>query len=133
MSFLGNWCVKPETPITACSKQMLGKGPMQDFTTQKHDYTWKHIPVETSIRPEDNLVSANLPMERKLFQFVSINRRLFMQLFFHKYVRTSLIIVTQCNLLCMYLGTPSYKANDLTPERDLIWLANYYRTAILHD
>ncbi|XP_076225866.1 uncharacterized protein LOC116427531 [Nomia melanderi] len=56
MSFLGNWCPKQETMITPCNKQMLGKGPMQDVTTQKHDYTWKCTPTESETRPEDNLV-----------------------------------------------------------------------------
>ncbi|XP_053997968.1 stabilizer of axonemal microtubules 1-like isoform X1 [Hylaeus anthracinus] len=63
MSFLGNWCVKPETAITPCSKQMLGGGPMQEVTTQKHDYTWKNIPVEQEIRPENNLITANACMD----------------------------------------------------------------------
>ncbi|XP_076634600.1 uncharacterized protein LOC143348362 [Colletes latitarsis] len=63
MSFLGNWCVKPEAPITPCSKQLLGRGPMQEVTTQKHDYTWKQTPVETEIRPEGNLIFPDTCME----------------------------------------------------------------------
>ncbi|XP_076243445.1 uncharacterized protein LOC143184827 [Calliopsis andreniformis] len=63
MSFLGNWCVKQEPSITPCSRQWLGRGPIQDVTTQKHDYTWKLTALDPSIRPEDNLVCVNLPME----------------------------------------------------------------------
>lgn len=56
MSFLGNWCPKQETMILPCNKQMLGRGPMQDVTTQKHDYTWKCTSTESETRPEDNLI-----------------------------------------------------------------------------
>nr|XP_012135483.1 PREDICTED: protein FAM154A-like [Megachile rotundata] len=63
MSFLGNWNVKPEEPITPCSKQMLGRGLMQDVTTQKHDFTWKRIEVEPGVRPRDNLIPACAPVE----------------------------------------------------------------------
>nr|XP_033323056.1 stabilizer of axonemal microtubules 1-like [Megalopta genalis] len=63
MSFLGNWCAKPETSITPCSKQMLGRGPMQDVTTQKHDFTWKCIPTNSEIRPEDNLICPAIALE----------------------------------------------------------------------
>ncbi|CAL7949219.1 unnamed protein product [Xylocopa violacea] len=63
MSFLGNWCVKQEPPIIPCDKQLLGKGPMQEVTTQKHDYTWKNIPVDPDARREDNLVFASSPVE----------------------------------------------------------------------
>lgn len=63
MSFLGNWDVKPETPITPCSKQMLGRGQMQDVTTQKHDFTWKQIQIQQGSRPKDNLVPPCAPVE----------------------------------------------------------------------
>ncbi|XP_026675213.1 stabilizer of axonemal microtubules 1 [Ceratina calcarata] len=64
MSFLGNWCVKPETPITPCDKQWLGRGPMQDVTTQKHDFTWKNVPVSPDLRREDSLATACAPFEK---------------------------------------------------------------------
>ncbi|XP_018392472.1 PREDICTED: LOW QUALITY PROTEIN: stabilizer of axonemal microtubules 1-like [Cyphomyrmex costatus] len=63
LSFLGNWCFKPETSITPCDKQLLGRGPMQDETTQKHDYTWKRVMPPTEVRPENNLTFSSLPLE----------------------------------------------------------------------
>lgn len=63
LSFLGNWCVKPETLITPCDKKLLGTGPMQDETTQKHDFTWKLTTPPTEIRQEDNLTFSPLPLE----------------------------------------------------------------------
>ncbi|XP_032668783.1 uncharacterized protein LOC116842981 [Odontomachus brunneus] len=63
LSFLGNWCVKPESPIIPCSREMLGSGPMQDVTTQKHDYTWKRTVPSMQFRPENNLVFSSLPLE----------------------------------------------------------------------
>ncbi|XP_006622873.1 stabilizer of axonemal microtubules 1 isoform X3 [Apis dorsata] len=63
MSFLGNWCFKTEPPILPCEKQWLGRGPIQDITTQKHDYTWKNIPLDPDLRYHDNLVPATSPIE----------------------------------------------------------------------
>ncbi|XP_025154554.1 stabilizer of axonemal microtubules 1-like [Harpegnathos saltator] len=63
LSFLGNWCVKPESPIIPCTREMLGRGPMQDVTTQKHDYTWKRTAPSVQFRPENNLVFSSLPLE----------------------------------------------------------------------
>lgn len=65
LSFLGNWCFKPETPITPCDRQLLGRGPMQDVTTQKHDYTWKRVIPPTELRPENNLTFSPSPLECK--------------------------------------------------------------------
>ncbi|XP_011700994.1 PREDICTED: protein FAM154A-like [Wasmannia auropunctata] len=63
LSFLGNWCVKPEPSMTPCDRQSLGRGPMQDETTQKHDYTWKRVMPPTGTRPENNLTFSSLPLE----------------------------------------------------------------------
>ncbi|XP_047344973.1 stabilizer of axonemal microtubules 1-like [Vespa velutina] len=63
LSFLGNWCVTPEKSITPCDRQLLGRGPMQDETTQKHDYTWRQCIPPSEIRPEDNLMCAPIPLE----------------------------------------------------------------------
>ncbi|XP_011063186.1 PREDICTED: protein FAM154A-like [Acromyrmex echinatior] len=63
LSFLGNWCFKPETSITSCDTQLLGRGPMQDETTQKHDYTWKRGMPSTVLRPENHLTFSSLPLE----------------------------------------------------------------------
>lgn len=42
---------------------MLGRGPMQDVTTQKHDYTWKRTHLNEQVRPEDNFVFPATCME----------------------------------------------------------------------
>ncbi|XP_014609754.1 PREDICTED: uncharacterized protein LOC106789785 [Polistes canadensis] len=63
LSFLGNWSVKPEKSITPCDRQLLGKGPMQDETTQKHDYTWRYSTPLDVIKPENNLTCAPIPLE----------------------------------------------------------------------
>lgn len=55
MSYFGNWCVKTDPPITPCDKQLLGRGPMEDVTTQKHDYSWKYTDRVQPIKTEDNL------------------------------------------------------------------------------
>ncbi|EZA58805.1 hypothetical protein X777_14974, partial [Ooceraea biroi] len=71
LSFLGNWCVKPEMPITPCDRQLLGRGPIQDETTQKHDYTWKRVLPATELRPENNLTFSPLPLESCTIQKLS--------------------------------------------------------------
>lgn len=48
-------CAKPETPIIPCEKQWLGRGPMQDVTTQKHDFTWKLIKPVAPHKLKDNI------------------------------------------------------------------------------
>ncbi|XP_017796121.1 PREDICTED: uncharacterized protein LOC108577476 [Habropoda laboriosa] len=63
MSFPGNWCVKQEMPIVPCDKQFLGRGPIQDVTTQKCDYIWKTTPLEPDLRHKDNLIPGGSPIE----------------------------------------------------------------------
>lgn len=41
LSYPGNWCVKPTEKILPCARNLFGRGPMQDCTTQKHDFPWK--------------------------------------------------------------------------------------------
>lgn len=55
MSYLGNWCVKMEPSIIPCDKDWLGRGPMQDITTQKHDYSWKCGDRAEPLKAQDNL------------------------------------------------------------------------------
>ncbi|XP_015603353.1 uncharacterized protein LOC107271646 isoform X2 [Cephus cinctus] len=65
LSYVGNWCVKPENSITPCEKQWLGSGPMQEITTQKHDYTWKRINPERGFKLQENLTLSSRPLECK--------------------------------------------------------------------
>lgn len=55
MSYLGNWCIKPEEPCTPCSKNLLGRGPMEDDTTNKLSYTWKSQPKVKPFKLRGNL------------------------------------------------------------------------------
>ncbi|CAK9801702.1 hypothetical protein ANTPLA_LOCUS2911 [Anthophora plagiata] len=54
-SYLDNLCVKPESPIIPCEKQWLGRGPMQNVTTQKHDYTWKIVDPVSPYKAQNNI------------------------------------------------------------------------------
>ncbi|XP_014209813.1 uncharacterized protein LOC106640328 [Copidosoma floridanum] len=63
MSYLGNWCPKPEKPILPCTRQLLGRGPIQDATTQKCDFTWKCGVPPPGIRPLGNLELSRAPLE----------------------------------------------------------------------
>lgn len=72
MSFLGNWCTKPVEPITPCARQFLGRGPMQDVTTQKHDFTWKErTSANQPVRPSGNFIFPAVPTERERYLFPS--------------------------------------------------------------
>jgi len=55
MSYFGNWCVKTDPPITPCDRQWLGRGPMEDVTTHKHDYSWKSMKRPEIIKAQNNL------------------------------------------------------------------------------
>lgn len=55
MSYFGNWCVKTDAPIVPCDRQLLGRGPMEDVTTHKHDYSWKYMDRIQPIKVRDNL------------------------------------------------------------------------------
>jgi len=57
MSYFGNWCVKTDPPITPCDRQWLGRGPMEDVTTHKHDYSWKSVKRPEIIKAQNNLYS----------------------------------------------------------------------------
>ncbi|XP_058801429.1 stabilizer of axonemal microtubules 1-like [Phymastichus coffea] len=41
MSYLGNWAVKQQQKILPCMRNWFGRGPIDDKTTQKKDFTWK--------------------------------------------------------------------------------------------
>lgn len=66
LSYLGNWGAEPEKPIVPCSRQLLGRGPIQDCTTNKHDFTWKRTRRDEPTKPKGNLTFSDLPIECKL-------------------------------------------------------------------
>lgn len=61
-SYFSHPCVKPDAPCIPCEKQWLGKSPMQDVTTQKHDFTWKSIPQIEPYKAEHNLFCPPAPL-----------------------------------------------------------------------
>lgn len=65
MSYLGNWCVQPEAKITPCDKELFQRGPIQDVTTQKHDFTWKSLSKIKPIKERKNLYSPCVSMSGK--------------------------------------------------------------------
>lgn len=50
-------------PIIPCTRQMFATGPIQDLTTQKHDYVAKPIQRRAMIVPKPMMHSTNLPLE----------------------------------------------------------------------
>lgn len=50
---------------------MLGNGPMQDFTTQKHDYVAKPLCKRNAIIHETNLKSNDVPLQSDTVQKLS--------------------------------------------------------------
>ncbi|KAK0160807.1 hypothetical protein PV328_008175 [Microctonus aethiopoides] len=63
LSYLGNWFMKRDamserferkSPLRT-AKQWLGRGPMQNDTTHKNDFTWKCIPISKPSKLSNNL------------------------------------------------------------------------------
>lgn len=56
-----------------CSRQWLGRGPMEDVTTHKHDYSWKYVKRDEPFKELNNLyppcaaLSGNLCQEKNIF------------------------------------------------------------------
>lgn len=75
MSFFGNWCVKQDSPMTPCDRQWLGRGPMEDVTTHKHDYSWKCVERDEPFKAQNNLyppcaaLSGNLT-DKNIYSFI---------------------------------------------------------------
>ena len=63
MSFMGNWCFKPEEPIIQCSRQLFGRGPMENCTTNKENFIWKQAPKPKPVKPEKNICTINCPID----------------------------------------------------------------------
>lgn len=55
MSYPGNWCAKPETPIIPCQRQWLGEGPMENTTINKHSYMWLCADKPDPAKPRNNI------------------------------------------------------------------------------
>lgn len=55
----------PPCAIYPCNHKLLGEGPIQDITTNKHDYVPKHIIKAFPIRPSPNLYPSECPLSDK--------------------------------------------------------------------
>lgn len=71
LSYPGHCGVPRQKPIYPCSQALLGSGPMQDLTTNKHDYVAKPIQRRPLIRPKSMMVSTQCPLERETIQRLS--------------------------------------------------------------
>lgn len=65
MSYQGHRGVLPPCPILPCEHNLLGEGPMQDLTTQKHDYVPKPFVRPDKVIPPSNLFSSDCPLSDK--------------------------------------------------------------------
>ncbi|XP_011300542.1 protein FAM154A-like [Fopius arisanus] len=60
LSYLGNWCLRQSEPhMVPCDKQWLGRGPMENATTNRCDYTWKLLPRRMPLKNRENLCFPN--------------------------------------------------------------------------
>ncbi|XP_011500260.1 PREDICTED: protein FAM154A-like [Ceratosolen solmsi marchali] len=59
LSYLGNWCIKPQEKILPCKRSLFGRGPIENQTTQKEDFVWKY-----SLKEKPMKYSGNLRMPR---------------------------------------------------------------------
>lgn len=55
--------MKPEQPIIPCTRQWLGKGPLQSDTTQKLSFTWQKVEPVKPIKERPNLHPSQGAME----------------------------------------------------------------------
>lgn len=62
LAYPGHFCVPRQTPIRPCAQSLLGSGPMQDLTTQKHDYVSKPICRRMPIRPRNTMERTTAPL-----------------------------------------------------------------------
>lgn len=64
--------MKIDPPIIPCDRRLLGRGPMEDVTTHRHDYSWKYTDRVQPIKVQDNLyrpcaaLSGNFSGARKI-------------------------------------------------------------------
>ncbi|XP_022905149.1 stabilizer of axonemal microtubules 1 [Onthophagus taurus] len=65
MSFQGHTNVLPPCPIVPCEHNFQGEGPMQDITTQKHDYVPKPFSKTGKFSPTNNIFSSDCPLSDK--------------------------------------------------------------------
>lgn len=65
LSYPGHQSCGRQQPFLPCSHRMLGTGPMQDLTTQKHDYVAKPMAKQMSCKPRNMLFLAPQPLQKE--------------------------------------------------------------------
>lgn len=63
LSYPGHPATCPQKPIKPCVRQLFASGPLQDLTTQKHDYVPKLIQRRSMIIPKPTMHRTQLPLE----------------------------------------------------------------------
>lgn len=64
MAYLGHYSVPKQNPVIPCPRSLLGEGPMQDLTTQKHDYVVKPQCRRALIKPTNVIKCTCAPLEK---------------------------------------------------------------------
>lgn len=62
MSYQANALHNPPAPFRPCSHDLLGKGPISQVTTNRHDYVPKYVDRVDPIRPERQIFMSNAPL-----------------------------------------------------------------------
>lgn len=65
MSYPGHVGVSKQPPIIPCPRSMLGEGPMQDLTTQEHDFVNMPFSRRPMINPRNLMISSSCPLEKE--------------------------------------------------------------------
>lgn len=71
MSFPAYWNTERRQPIVPNPPSLLGQGPMQSLTTQKHDFVCKSGGKRNLIIPASHIERACAPLERETVQKLS--------------------------------------------------------------
>lgn len=63
LAYPGHFKVRRQRPIIPCPRSLLGEGPMQDLTTQKHDYGCKPICRRPPLKPMQKMIHSCEPLD----------------------------------------------------------------------
>lgn len=65
LSYPGHQCPERQPIIPPCDHSMLGSGPMQDMTTQRHDYVQKCAKRPPLMHPVHSILTPCAPMQKE--------------------------------------------------------------------
>lgn len=71
MSFPGHFCIPQQKPLKPRSRTLLGKGPMQQITTNKHDYVAKPVCRRSIILPISKMLKTCASLDKETVQKLS--------------------------------------------------------------